>query len=240
MERFFLFDNINTFYDWNLILTAKDITPPEPKYKFINLDGMSGSLDLTEALTGKVEYNDRTIKASFWTDVGTRADREALLQEITRTLHGRKIKIIEPDDPEHYYLGRLKITSKKNILPYAEFSIEATCEPWRYAVEYTVRTITSDVLYGSVDEWPTTTISYNGIKPVKATVKFTGFSGKIMWGKAPKPGVSASVSQYDFGSRTVDIDLYPGKNIITLFSSNSVNGAVQEVSVTITYREVDL
>lgn len=133
MERYFLFDDKNTFLNWHLILTEKDIAPPEIKTNYVDIGGMSGSLDLTEALTGEITYNDRTISASFWTDYGKRDDRSKLLHEIRCYLHGRKLKIVEPDDPEHYFVGRVKITSESNNLAYAEMSLEITCEPWRYS-----------------------------------------------------------------------------------------------------------
>lgn len=139
MERFFILDKFNTWYDWRCILTAKEITPPEPKTNYVDIDGKDGTLDLTEALTGNVVYNDREITATFWTDAGTRAEREKLLQNIRTSLHGRKIKIVEPDDPDHYFYGRVVVNSTVNIVPYAELKISAVCEPWRYALEESSR-----------------------------------------------------------------------------------------------------
>lgn len=139
MERFFILDKFNTWYDWRCVLTSKVIDDPELKTNYVNIDGMSGALDLSESLTGEITYNDRNISASFWTDEGTFEDRNRLLHKITSILHGKKIKIIEPDDSEHYFIGRVKITDKTNILPYAEFKLEATCEPWRYSVNEITR-----------------------------------------------------------------------------------------------------
>lgn len=160
MERYFILDNYNTYYDWNLIVTAKDITPPEPKTYLVELDGMNGSLDLSESLTGEITYKDRTIEASFWTDYGKYSDRDKLLKEIVTKLHGKKVKIIEPDDPYHYYLGRIKIKSSANSLAYLTFTIEATCEPWRYAIEDTVRQVISATTPIDV------VINYDGVKAI--------------------------------------------------------------------------
>lgn len=141
MERAFIFDQINTWYDWNLYLIAKDIPDPEPDFNFVEIEGMSGTLDLSEVLAGEITYRDRTITATFWTDQGTYSERERLLRQIARTLHGKKKKIIEPDDVNSYLYGRIKITSIENNRAYAEFSIEAVCEPWRYARFETERRI---------------------------------------------------------------------------------------------------
>ena len=141
MERFFILDKFNTWYDWRLILTKKDVTPPEPKTNYVNIDGMDGSLDLSETLSGEVTYNDRTVSASFWTDYGTRKDRERLLRDIRLSLHGKKMRIIEPDDPDHYFYGRVRIKSQSNNLAYAEFTIEAVCDPWRYSINDITREV---------------------------------------------------------------------------------------------------
>ena len=144
MERFFILDKFNTWSDWRFYLTSKSTTDPEPKTNYISLDGMSGTLDLSEALSGEITYGDRTVSATFWTDEGSFRDRESRLRKIVAALHGKKIKIIEPDDPDHYFYGRIKVKSKNNKLAYADLTIEAVCEPWRYALEETVRRVDID------------------------------------------------------------------------------------------------
>ena len=168
MKRYFIFDKFNTWYDWRLILTAKDIPDAEPKTNYVALDGMSGTLDLSEALTGEITYEDRTITATFWTDSGTRTEREKLLRNIRSALHGKKVKIIEPDDPDHYFLGRVKIKSSKNIIPYAEITIEAVCDPWRYATDKTVRIIKVN------DQTIDAVIRNNGVKTICPNIDVTG------------------------------------------------------------------
>ena len=110
MKRAFLFDKYNTAYDWGLVLTGQSLTPPAPKTNYVQLDGRSGSLDLTEALTGEVTYSDRTLTASFALTEGAHDDQVALVRTITAALHGRKVRIVAPDDPEHYLLGRVTVT----------------------------------------------------------------------------------------------------------------------------------
>ncbi len=146
--RAFLFDKYHTWYDWRLTLTGKDHPAPEPNFNYINLEGANGSIDATEALTGETTYADRTVTASFRTSEGTREERDALLREISAALHGRKVQIVEPDDPDHYYLGRCKIKPTERSAVHIAFTIEATCDPWRYAVEATERRV--DVV-GAVD-----------------------------------------------------------------------------------------
>lgn len=216
MERYFILDKFNTFYDWNLILTAKSISPPEPNTHYVNIDGMSGSLDLSESLTGEITYKDRTITASFWTDEGNHKAREKLLQEIVRALHGKKVKIIEPDDAEHYFIGRIKIKSSSNTFAFMTFTIEATCEPWRYAMTDTVRTI--DVT-GKTD----VVIRNNGVKTLSPMIHVTSEVNIVY----EDVSVQLSVGTYKIS----DIKLKQGFNIITITGSGSV---------IFTYKEADL
>lgn len=217
MERYFILDKFNTWLDWGLILTEKKIDLAEPKTNYVNIDGMSGSLDLSESLTGEVTYKDRTILASFWTDKGSRRDREVLLKNITFALHGKKIKIIEPDDPDHYFYGRVKIKSQVNNLAYLEFTIEATCEPWRYALTDTVRQV--DVNNNEID-----VVIYNhGVKTVSPTITIKG-SVTIVYNNSR---VVLANGTY----RVSDIKLRRGVNIIRLSGAGKV---------TFTYKEADL
>lgn len=217
MERYFILDKFNTWYDWRLILTGRDITPPEPKTNFVELDGRSGTLDLTEALTGEVAYYDRTITATFWTNEGTRDDRAKLLRDITTALHGRKIKVIEPDDLYHYFLGRAVIKSVNNSLVYTEFTIEIICEPYRYFIEEFTRVV--DVAGKAVN----TVITNNGTKKLTPVVNVNGNIDLTF------NGVTTSLTS---GSYTISrLKLAPGANVI------SVNG---NGSVTFTYREAEL
>lgn len=219
MERSFILDKFNTWYDLHLVVTAKTISDAEPKTNYVNLDGMSGSLDLSESLTGEITYNDRTITATFWTDTGNYNDREALLRKITASLHGKKIKIIEPDDPTHYFYGRVKIKSKKNNLAYAEFTIEAICEPWRYSIDEITRTI-------EVNNADTTNvvIHNNGVKTLCPSITTTG-KVVITMGNATASITTAGTYKLS------DIKLRQGVNVI------GVRGAG---SVTFSYREADL
>ena len=217
MERYFVLGNYNTWYDWDLILTAKDITPPKVKTNYVNIDGMSGTLDLTEALTGEPTFNDRTITATFWTDKGNRSERDKLLRDITIALHGRKIEVVEPDDPTHYFVGRVTIKSSKNILPYLEFSIEIVCEPWRYAIDETVRRVTLSSKRVNV------VIRNNGAKTLCPTITVED-SAVVYYG-----GNEIPLNRGDW--KISNIKLRHGFNTV------GVSGAG---TITFTYKEADL
>lgn len=218
MERFFIFGDKNTFYDWDLVLTFKEITPPEPKTNYVELDGMSGTLDLSEALTGEITYDDRKIKASFWTSEGSHKDREKVIQGIVSYLHGKKVKIIEPDDTDHYFYGRVKITSKENNLAYAEISIECECDPWRYSINESVRVVSA-----TPQTITNIIINNNGVKSLTPIVVVTGDIEIIYNDK--------NYSLTDGTYQIPDVKLYQGVNVIGVTGSGSVAFSYREAEL---------
>ena len=217
-ERFFILDKFNTWYDWNLILTAKDVTPPEPKTYLVEIDGADGSLDLSESLAGRVVYKDRKVSADFWTDYGNRKDRERIYREIVKYLHGKKIRLIELYDPEHYFLGRVTVSALSNNLAYATFKLNATCEPWRYSIEDSVRRVD---ITGSTRK--DVVISNNGVKILSPNITVKG-SVTLFY-----DGLETLLTTGSY--KVSDLKLRQGVNVIGV----SGNG-----SVIFTYKEADL
>lgn len=218
MPRAFYFDKYNTAYDWGLVLTAQDLTPPAVKTNYVQLDGMSGSLDLTEALTGEVTYEDRIMTASFALTEGDHADRVVLLRTITAALHGRKVRIVTPDDPEHYLLGRCTVTAVEQYPSYMALTIEATCDPWRYAVNETTRLVTV-TRSAPVD----VVLTNDGSRTVTPVLTVTG-------------SISVTVNDTTTGLipgdyKITDLRLAPGPNVVSVSGSGTV---------TFKYREADL
>lgn len=104
-----MFDNRHSYWDWGLMLkTAPKISSPEPKTHYVDIPGAHGSLDLTEALTGKVQYKNRTITLEFISTAG-RAEWSAVYSAILSELHGQVKKIRLDDDSQHTYTGRVTV-----------------------------------------------------------------------------------------------------------------------------------
>lgn len=138
------FGKYNTWNNWGLITTALVIEPPELKTNYIDLGGVSGTIDLTEALSEQPVYKDRRLKATFWTRQGTRQEREQLLQGVLRAIHGRKLKITVPDTPGSYFFGRVAVKEVTRHERHLQFSIEAICDPWRYDNNFSKHSYTVD------------------------------------------------------------------------------------------------
>lgn len=218
MERSVGFNDYDSWRDWGCILTQKNVTPPEPKTNYIELDGMSGSLDLSEALSGEVTYHDCVFTATFWTCNGTRAGRARMLDSITSALHGRKMRIYDPDRINHYLYGRVKILRRVNNQAYAEFSIQAVCDPWWYSMyehSPSISVAGTESVEWSIRNWGDKTICPD--ITVEGNVKFTcnGVTSE------------ATTGQY----KVTTFKLFSGSNTIMV----SGNG-----TLTLTYREGSL
>ena len=214
-KRHFLIDKYHTWYDWGLVLTDKSAPDPEPKTYYMALDGVDGDLDMTEVLTGEVAYNSRTVTASFSASNGTYKEREALLREITAAVHGRKVKLVDPDDTERYFLGRVKVVPGVRHVSYHTFILEAICDPYRYAMEESSRRV--EVANGSAKEVVLLNLGRKTLCPeitVDGTVTLT-FSG-----------ATAELTTGTY--KVADIKLRTGATVVRV-AGNGV--------VTFTYRE---
>lgn len=215
-RRYFLFNNWNTWHDWRCTVTAKDVTPAEPKANYVEIDGAHGVLDLTEALTGEPVYGTRLVSASFMCSEGTHRERENLLRRIKTEIHGRRVPIVEPDDLEHYFLGRVIVKDVANNLAYMSFNVEATCDPWRYAMDETTRRVDVN---GSVSA----VLNNDGDATVCPTVVVDG-TVDIIYG-------DRIVRKTNGTYKISDLRLVHGANVLT------ING---RGSVTFLYREAVL
>ena len=165
------FGDYHTADDWNLILHEKIVAPPVPKTNYVSVPGRDGDLDLTEALSDVVNYQDRKASFTFLLTDGSHADRVALISKIIGVLHGQSVRIIDTDDyPEYYMIGRLSVTDISNSNAYGILKIEAVCQPWRYALIHKLRAITVEQSDGNV----TVTIGNEGYKTVAPIITVTG------------------------------------------------------------------
>lgn len=123
------FGGKHTFWDWGLLLQeAPVVSPPTPKTKLVDILGADGSLDLSEILTGKVQYEMREIKCNL-TMRGHRDGWSFLYSEILNHLHGKSMEITLDNDPEHYYTGRAEVSEWEPKQTVAHLTIKATVMP---------------------------------------------------------------------------------------------------------------
>jgi phage-related protein len=211
------FDEYHTADDWGLILSAKEIKPPQAKIIKISVDGRDGDLDLSETLTGDISYSDRNASFSFLATEGTHAEREDLMSTIVNYLHGRTRQIIDPDDPEHYLVGRCEVSSLANDRAMGTISVEATCEPYRYALEEVNRTI-------SLKTTPSDYVLTNvGRKTLTPSINVTGSANL----KFDNTSVSLATGRYSLPG----LRLKNGATVVTLSGSGTITFSYREAII---------
>lgn len=137
-KREIYFGEYGTAERWDLVLASKGIGEAEPKEEYVDIPSGNGSIDLTEALTGEIVYDDRDLDFAF-TICHPREEWEALLRDIKSKIHGRRMVIREPDDLGHYYIGRVKVDSVLPNRTIATLKVSAVCEPYKLKNNVTVK-----------------------------------------------------------------------------------------------------
>lgn len=124
------FGTKNSYDDFGLILTDKDIGFPEPKLEEVDVIGADGVIDLSEVLNDDIKYKTRKLQFTFTVLKGNKY-WASTVADVANYLHGKKLRIQMDFDPAYYYTGRCKINSFKTSKRLCTITIDAKCEPYR-------------------------------------------------------------------------------------------------------------
>lgn len=125
-------DRIHTERDWGLKLLSVYIPMPDPKTQILDIPGGDGSIDLTE-INGRPAYNDRDgVELAFDLMDGSYESWFLKYSQFAAEVHGKKVKMVLDDDPDHYYMVRLKLDGKKSNPVYGQITFSGTAEPFKY------------------------------------------------------------------------------------------------------------
>lgn len=150
------FGTKNSYDDFGLILTDKDIGFPEPKLEEVDVIGADGVIDLSEVLNDDIKYKTRKLQFTFTVLKGNKY-WASTVADVANYLHGKKLRIQMDFDPAYYYTGRCKINSFKTSKRLCTITIDAECEPYRLDIN------------GSGEKWLWDTFSFqNGFIRVNA------------------------------------------------------------------------
>lgn len=150
------FGTKNSYDDFGLILTDKDIGFPEPKLEKVDVIGADGVIDLSEVLNDDIKYKTRKLQFTFTVLKGNKY-WASTVADIANYLHGKKLRIQMDFDPAYYYTGRCKINSFKTSKRLCTITIDAECEPYRLDIN------------GNGEKWLWDTFSFqNGFIRVNA------------------------------------------------------------------------
>ena len=127
------FEEKHSYDDLGLIMTQKTISPPKPKINRISVPVSNGSIDLTEALTNSVQYEDREINivSKFTDDMDLWANK---FSSIENYLHGKQMNLIFDDDGSFFYKGRVEVTQTTRERNIGVFEISVIADPFKYNI----------------------------------------------------------------------------------------------------------
>ena len=127
------FGDKNTWTDWHLIPTSAPVfKPPAVQTNFIDVPGMSGSLDLTEALTGYPLFSSREGSFEFLVINDFGIPWDVTYTMIANYLHGQAMDAVLEDDPQYYYRGRFSLNDYKSEKDWDKIVIDYHVDPYKW------------------------------------------------------------------------------------------------------------
>lgn len=216
------FGTKNSYDDFGLILTSKEIGFPEPKLEQIDLAGMDGVLDLSESLTDDIKYGTRTLSFTF-TVIDPIRRWSGIISDIANYIHGRKLRINMDFDSGYYYIGRCTLNPFKTDKRLGELVIDCECDPYKVEVNAT----------GEYWIWDTFSFVNGFIRTNRVTVEGTKTVNLQNLRKVVSPtficssamSVTFNGTRYSLnaGSNTIlDIRLQEGTNYVTFTGNGTV------------------
>lgn len=127
-------NGVDFYHRFHAVLEDYDIESPEPKIVKVSIPGRNGDLDMSEALTGTIAYNNRQITVRLGL-VGRLEERLEKEQKILQLIAGNRVRLTF-SHLEGYFMGRCwvkEIRLDNDSHTTIVFSFD--CEPYRYELE---------------------------------------------------------------------------------------------------------
>lgn len=128
------FTEKNSYTDFGLILSQREIGEAEVRTKYIDVPARDGLIDATEAF-GEVRYKNRTISLEFQY-IGTDGDWLATLAAFTNYIHGKQHKIYL--ERNYYWYGRCFVKAASSSRGIRTITVECDCEPYKLKLAETI------------------------------------------------------------------------------------------------------
>ena len=136
----------HTWKDYGLVIGNTDIvSEPSPKTNYIEVPGSSIRIDLTETLTGQVEYESRQLKFSLG-----KMEREDLWPVFYRTFlkayQGKEVRVVLDQEPDVYYHGRAEVSGFSRNGRLGTFTLTIDADAYKYEINVSSEDWLWDVL----------------------------------------------------------------------------------------------
>lgn len=119
-----------------------------PKTEMIDVPGMSGNLDVSEAFTGYPVYETITVEVPLVVADVDLWDRMKL--SFLREVSGQQIRLSFSDDPGRYFYGRATIADYTDRSITKGFLLSVSADPFRYTdktMNVPLRTTVTEAVY---------------------------------------------------------------------------------------------
>lgn len=124
------FDDYHSFRDLGVYPKSKIIVaPPKVREVYVEVAGADGSLDLTEALIGRANFENRDAKFEF--AVIDRERWDYTYARLMNTIHGNTMRVILDEDPYWYYNGRIQVDSFATSKHTATITVTGFLDPYK-------------------------------------------------------------------------------------------------------------
>lgn len=227
------FDGLHSYDDFGLWLMERpDTGSPEPKLNIVEVPGMDGYVDLTEANAGEVKFTNRQMVFTFGAMVGI-PDQAAFKATIANALHGKKIKkIVLDEDNEWYYTGRATVRFEDIVNWKLRCIVEVDAEP--YAMKNEITEVSLDPADYTVES-QTMTLAENS--DAGSTYSRSLFRlGTMQFPDGIPTAFGLSSVRVVFGTRGV------GSNTIVVYDAdgNTCTVQISESDFTTGYKDISL
>ena len=194
------FGSKNSYDDWHLVPEGRPvIAMPSVKTNYMEIPGTSGSIDLSELLTGYPLYSNRSGELTFHVlnDYSANETWISRLSTIMNYIHGKKTRIILEDDPEYFYEGRVEVGNwtSNNDGTWSDISFSYTVDPYKYY--YNTENSSDDgmMVYTGVNNFSTSFGSDVGTMPVVPDFIVSNIGGNgltITWSNPERNVITAT------------------------------------------------
>ena len=134
----------NTWNDFHLIPSSRpDVAIPARTFKYVDIPGRVGSLDLTDYLTGAPSYADRSGTFEFVVIKeydGQIIDNRSWIarkNELLSFFDGSQMRVRLEDDNTHYYIGRVTMETWTTGEAFSTASLNYRLSPVKYNLNET-------------------------------------------------------------------------------------------------------
>lgn len=168
IKRQLTLDEYKTAEDGLWTLTRCKINKAQQVQNFMDVPGRYAPLDLSTVLTdGLPYYGSAALDVGLESSEGTRAERQKRIDYLVNRFDGMQTRIVHPDHPDQYLVGRVQVVPDYNDLAHCSVSLTAVLEPWFYNADETVAeaVLPSETVGKNILPYPyaTTTITKTGI-----------------------------------------------------------------------------